>query len=547
MTDDSQTPGVSVVVPVYNPGPYARPLLDSLDRQVRPEDGFEAILVDDGSTDGTGRLLDHWAATRPWAQIIHQPNSGWPSRPRNVGLDAARGEYVYLVDHDDWLADDALDRMLRFARENRSDVVIGRIQGVHRKVPSVLFRETRPDARPPHTPLQDSMTPHTMFRRGFLESERLRFDETARRVEDHIFLASAYVRSQRTSVLSGEPIYFHARRDDGAGAGFRAYRANQYYPYLERAIDIVLTSGAPEAEQNAYLARWMRIELVGRLMSEVVRWLPHDEREEFFDAVRRILRTRIPPSALRSLSSTWRWPAALAATATSDEFYRAIDVIEAGEARGPGSHALAESVDSARLAEAVALIGADEPLPPAPSSRAARLRRTLLAAVARATGGRLQRRLAAWGRTPTLLARQAAAVASPVLAAIAAVMAALGAFPIVAVILVTLSIALTVGLAVRSTSGTGTAFRQAVALVPALVVAVRAPGPALIGAIVVAALAIVGAALADRAWRARDIRSHGVRRGGPIQRLGWIGAAALAVGAAVAGVDAGALLTANGE
>jgi glycosyltransferase involved in cell wall biosynthesis len=532
---------------VYNPGPYLRPLLDSLDRQVPPDDGFEAILVDDGSTDGTGSLLDHWAQTRPWARIIHQTNSGWPSAPRNVGLGAARGEYVYLVDHDDWLSDDALDRMLRFARENGSDVVIGRILGVHRKVPAVLFRETRPDARPPHTPLQDSMTPHTMFRRGFLESERLRFDETARRVEDHIFLASAYLRSTRTSVLSGDPIYFHARRDDGAGAGFRAYRATEYYPYLERAIGLVLTSGAPAAEQNAYLGRWMRIELVGRLMSDVVRWLPHDERQEFFDAVRGILRTRIPESALRSLSGTWRWPAALAATATSDEFYRAIDVIEAGAPAGPGSRALADAVDPARLAEAVALIGADEPLPPAPASRAARLRRTALAAVARVTGGRLQRRLAAWGRTPTLLARQAAAVASPLLAMTAAVLAGFGAAPVASVVLVALSIALTVALAIRSTSGTGTAFRQAVALLPAIVVAAGATGPVLLGAIVVAALAIGAAAVVDRAWRARDIRAHGVRRGGPIRRLGWIGAAALAVGAAVFGVDAGALLTANGE
>lgn len=230
------TPGVSVVVPVYDPGPYLRPLLDSLDRQVPPDGGFESIFVDDGSVDGTERLLERWAASRPWAVVVHEPNSGWPSRPRNVGIDLARGEYVYFVDHDDWLAGDALVRMLRFARENRSDVVIGTIRGVHRRVPGALFRETIVDARPPKTPLQRSMTSHAMFRRGFLDDEGIRFDESARRVEDHIFLAHAYTRSRRTSVLAGRPTYYHARRDDGAGAGFRPLPRRRVLP-IPRAGD----------------------------------------------------------------------------------------------------------------------------------------------------------------------------------------------------------------------------------------------------------------------------------------------------------------------
>ena len=103
-------PAVSVVVAVYNPGPYLRPLLHALDRQQPPTDGFEAVLVDDGSTDGSGELLERWARTRAWAVVVRQPNSGWPSRPRNAGIDRARGEFVLFVDHDDWIADDALAR-----------------------------------------------------------------------------------------------------------------------------------------------------------------------------------------------------------------------------------------------------------------------------------------------------------------------------------------------------------------------------------------------------------------------------------------------------
>lgn len=510
MADDVTNPGVSVVVPVYDSGPYLRPLLDSLDRQVAPAAGFEAIFVDDGSTDGTERLLDRWTATRPWARVVHEPNSGWPSRPRNVGIALARGEYVFFVDHDDWLADDALVRMLRFARENGSDVVIGTIRGVHRRVPTALFRETVVDARPPQTPLQRSMTPHAMFRRGFLDEERLRFDETARRVEDHIFVAAAYTRSRRTSVLAGEPVYFHARRDDGAGAGYRPYRAGDYYPYLARAIDIVCASGIPDAERDAYLGRWLRVELVGRVTSDAIRWLPRDERDEFFDAVRAILRDRIPASAVRRLSDAWRRRAELALTTAPEEFYRAIDQLEA-------------------------------------TSRPAALHRGILRTASRLTRGRVHRRLSAWGRTPILFARQAAAVASSLLALAAVLLTAIDTAAIVAGSLAIASLALTAVLAIRSASGTGTALRQALALIPGAIAAVRIADPPLLVAVLLGALSIAAMRLADRGWRTRDIRAHATRRGGVLDRLGWIGAGAVVVGIAVGAIAAAALVAGGDE
>jgi poly(ribitol-phosphate) beta-N-acetylglucosaminyltransferase len=83
---------VSVVVPVYNPGANIDDLLRSLAAQSLPADEYEAIFVDDGSTDGTGARLDALAAEQPNVRVEHIPNSGWPGRPRNVGTDLARGD-----------------------------------------------------------------------------------------------------------------------------------------------------------------------------------------------------------------------------------------------------------------------------------------------------------------------------------------------------------------------------------------------------------------------------------------------------------------------
>ena len=83
---------VSVVVPVFNPGRYIDPLIDSLRRQTMPAADFEAVFVDDGSTDDTPGKLDRLAESEPNVTVVHIPNSGWPGRPRNIGIEAAAVE-----------------------------------------------------------------------------------------------------------------------------------------------------------------------------------------------------------------------------------------------------------------------------------------------------------------------------------------------------------------------------------------------------------------------------------------------------------------------
>ena len=119
-------PLISVVIPAHNPGRYIEPCIRSLLRQTLARTEFEVVFVDDGSTDGTGKRLDRLAREQPHVRVIHIPASGGPGRPRNVGLEAALGEYVQFLDADDELAPRALERLLRMARANRSDIVLGK-------------------------------------------------------------------------------------------------------------------------------------------------------------------------------------------------------------------------------------------------------------------------------------------------------------------------------------------------------------------------------------------------------------------------------------
>ena len=134
---------VSVVVPVYNPGENIEPLIASVLGQSLPDDEYEAIFVDDGSTDGTGERLDALAAQHEVVRVEHIPNSGWPGRPRNVGTDAARGEYVLYVDNDDHLGPEALERVYDRATADGADVLVPKVVGHGKFVARELFREDR--------------------------------------------------------------------------------------------------------------------------------------------------------------------------------------------------------------------------------------------------------------------------------------------------------------------------------------------------------------------------------------------------------------------
>ena len=89
---------VSIIVPVYNVERYLRECLNSISQLkafVR-----EAILIDDGSTDTSGQICDEYAKQNSRFRVIHQKNAG-VSAARNVGLDAAKGEWIWFVDSDD--------------------------------------------------------------------------------------------------------------------------------------------------------------------------------------------------------------------------------------------------------------------------------------------------------------------------------------------------------------------------------------------------------------------------------------------------------------
>ena len=113
---------VTIIMPVYNPGKYLRPCLDSLLAQTMED--FRIIAIDDGSTDGSWDILREYAALD--ARVLPQKNpyNIGAARTRNIGIQLAQGEYVVILDADDYFEPDYLECLWTACKENDLDIAI---------------------------------------------------------------------------------------------------------------------------------------------------------------------------------------------------------------------------------------------------------------------------------------------------------------------------------------------------------------------------------------------------------------------------------------
>ncbi len=297
-------PKVSVVVPVYNPGPELERCIASVLAQSLPPDEFEAVFVDDGSTDESPARLDEVAAAHPNVRVIHQENSGWPGKPRNVGLEASRGEYVFFMDHDDRLGPEALERLYAMAVRNWSDVVVAKIVGFGRHAPRGVFRRNRDRVTFASAPeLVNTLTPQKLYRRAFLDAHGIRYPEGRRRLEDHVFVLRSYFAASVISVLGDYAAYFHHAVPGGSAASGRFDPAGSfdpafYFPFLREVLEIVEANTVPGPFRDRLLRRYAEGELLGRLGGGAFgrRFLDFDDdyRRRLVVEVRALVVAKIP-------------------------------------------------------------------------------------------------------------------------------------------------------------------------------------------------------------------------------------------------------------
>lgn len=114
-------PKLSVIVPIYNTENYLRDCIESVLAQTFTD--FELILVNDGSTDGSGSICDEYAGKDPRIRVIHQENGG-VTRARKAAMRIAAGSWISFIDSDDWISPAMFDILLEKTATSAAQIVI---------------------------------------------------------------------------------------------------------------------------------------------------------------------------------------------------------------------------------------------------------------------------------------------------------------------------------------------------------------------------------------------------------------------------------------
>lgn len=274
---------VSVIVPVFKPGDGFDELIASLDRQSLDASEFEVILCDDGSGEPTHSRLAQVALAHENIRVLTLPPTGWPGTPRNHGIEAARGTYVYFVDQDDWLYDDALQNLCDYADLHTSDVVIGKVVGIGRRLPTAVFRRDIPHAQLGRDPLLEMLTPHKMFRTAFLREHDIRFPDGKVRLEDHLFVMRAYFKAKTISILASRACYAWVKNPGSASSS--RIEPETYFPHMEVVLELVEQNTQPGELRDTLLRHWYRGKVLARIAGPRLRGYPDEYRTRFLDVV----------------------------------------------------------------------------------------------------------------------------------------------------------------------------------------------------------------------------------------------------------------------
>ena len=210
-------PTVSIIVPVYNAEKTIPHCIESILNQEYSD--FELLLVNDGSTDGSGAICDAYAARDARVRVIHKENTG-VSDTRNTALDQARGTYLQFLDSDDWITPDATSSLVRAAESAQCDLVVSdfyRVVGerVSQKGDidddGVMTREEYAAHMIKNpTDFYYSVLWNKLYRRSIVETHHLRMDPEISWCEDFMFNLE-YIRYAETFRALQVPIYYYVK------------------------------------------------------------------------------------------------------------------------------------------------------------------------------------------------------------------------------------------------------------------------------------------------------------------------------------------------
>lgn len=237
---------ITIIIPIYNVAQYLPQCLASIISELRgQEEIVEVLAIDDGSHDESGKIADNYAEKNPFFTVIHQSNKG-VAAARNTGMELARGEWIYIMDSDDWLARGCISSMCKAIQKSPDAEIImfdafkntgSREMDWSHFDNSTVWEDKESIRRLQrgmlYFPAVDRKTKVPMaapwdklYNREFLQRHHLRFHEELKVLDDMVFNMEAFGAASKVAYCK-EQIYHYRYVQDSITNCFRPDRVRQ--------------------------------------------------------------------------------------------------------------------------------------------------------------------------------------------------------------------------------------------------------------------------------------------------------------------------------
>lgn len=207
---------VTIIVPVYNRAKIIKPCINSINSQTYDKSKWEVIFIDDASTDNTIDTIDDSIDKNINYRILRRPvESGNASAPRNEGIKASRGKYVFFLDSDDYVDHQLLENGMTMALKNDSDIVYVKLGGPRGTNKRSFRKEFVDSADILDHHLMRSLRIFKFHKVSMLKNNKILFNPNIDVFEDMLFSCVCLAVSEKNSILADKEYYFLESHDEG--------------------------------------------------------------------------------------------------------------------------------------------------------------------------------------------------------------------------------------------------------------------------------------------------------------------------------------------
>lgn len=277
---------LSIIVPVYNKEMFLKECVESIGNLEISKDKIEALFIDDVSTDNSYEILKEYEKQNDFVKVIQlNENSGSPSKPRNVGIKEAKGEYVTFLDADDWLDTKGMPILINQVKENNSDIGFG--QSIKHEDKSI----TKP-ARFTSFKVDNNLVPYEInkifravgppgkiLKRSIIIDNNIEFKHM-KYGEDKLFFIEA-ISKCKTASMNDVPVYHVNRYRENDSLVKQTDIIEKSYLNLDVLKEVLKLDLQETAEYQA-LSRIIELDFITRLFNRK-RFLNRLNKQPFYD------------------------------------------------------------------------------------------------------------------------------------------------------------------------------------------------------------------------------------------------------------------------